>query len=113
MQAHVNHGEHCLTVTSLRPIKAGEEVLNYYGPHPNSDLLRRYGYVTQKHSRYDVVELSWDTTLSVTRQVLDIDDKAWGKAVCLSASCSIIPYKPPLILLLTGAAGQRNGSRRN
>ncbi|KAI3580893.1 UV-endonuclease UvdE-domain-containing protein [Fusarium oxysporum f. sp. albedinis] len=58
--AHVNHEEESLTVTSLRPIKAGEEILNYYGPHPNSELLRRYGYVTEKHSRYDVVEIPWD-----------------------------------------------------
>ncbi|KAK7419711.1 N-lysine methyltransferase setd6 [Neonectria magnoliae] len=58
--AHVNHEEECLTVTSLRPIKAGEEILNYYGPHPNSELLRRYGYVTERHSRYDVVEIPWE-----------------------------------------------------
>ncbi|KAH7202310.1 UV-endonuclease UvdE-domain-containing protein [Fusarium oxysporum] len=58
--AHVNHEEESLTVTSLRPIKAGEEILNYYGPHPNSELLRRYGYITEKHSRYDVVEIPWD-----------------------------------------------------
>ncbi|KND92016.1 Ribosomal lysine N-methyltransferase 4, partial [Tolypocladium ophioglossoides CBS 100239] len=57
--AHVNHGDESLTVTSLRPIKAGEEILNYYGPHPNSELLRRYGYITEKHSRYDVVEIPW------------------------------------------------------
>ncbi|EKJ72719.1 hypothetical protein FPSE_07119 [Fusarium pseudograminearum CS3096] len=63
--AHVNHEEESLTVTSLRPIKAGEEILNYYGPHPNSELLRRYGYVTEKHSRYDVVEIPWDIVESV------------------------------------------------
>ena len=57
--AHINHGDESLTATSLRTIKAGEEVLNYYGPHPNSELLRRYGYVTEKHSRYDVVEIPW------------------------------------------------------
>ncbi|OAA41798.1 SET domain protein [Metarhizium rileyi] len=57
---HVNHGDDELTVTSIRDIKAGEEILNYYGPHPNSELLRRYGYITDKHSRYDVVEIPWD-----------------------------------------------------
>ncbi|KAH7008682.1 UV-endonuclease UvdE-domain-containing protein [Ilyonectria destructans] len=62
--AHVNHEEESLTVTSLRPIKAGEEILNYYGPHPNSELLRRYGYVTERHSRYDVVEIPWDVVES-------------------------------------------------
>lgn len=59
MQAHVNYGDDALTVATLRIIKAGEEILNYYGPHPNSELLRRYGYVTPKHSRYDVIELPW------------------------------------------------------
>ncbi|KAL2681248.1 hypothetical protein Neosp_008856 [[Neocosmospora] mangrovei] len=65
--AHVNHEEESLTVTSLRPIKAGEEIFNYYGPHPNSELLRRYGYVTERHSRYDVVEIPWDVVESVMR----------------------------------------------
>lgn len=55
--AHLNHGEDRLTMTSTRPIKAGEEVLNYYGPLPNCDLLRRYGYTSDKHARYDVVEV--------------------------------------------------------
>jgi len=47
-------------MTSLRLIKAGEEILNYYGPLPRCDLLRRYGYTSNKHARYDVVELPWD-----------------------------------------------------
>lgn len=66
-------------MTSLRPIRAGEEILNYYGPHPNSELLRRYGYVTEKHSRYDVVEIPWHTVesavaaqLNVSREALDV-----------------------------------------
>ncbi|CAM1507847.1 Fc.00g046950.m01.CDS01 [Cosmosporella sp. VM-42] len=63
--AHINHGEDSLTATALRPIKAGEEILNYYGPHPNSELLRRYGYVTEKHSRYDVVEIPWSLVENV------------------------------------------------
>lgn len=62
--AHVNHEDESLTVTSLRPIRAGEEILNYYGPLPNSELLRRYGYVTERHVRYDVVEIPWDTVLN-------------------------------------------------
>ncbi|KAL2175873.1 uncharacterized protein P884DRAFT_261822 [Thermothelomyces heterothallicus CBS 202.75] len=58
--AYINHGADSLTATALRTIKAGEEILNYYGPLPNGELLRRYGYVTPKHARYDVVELPWD-----------------------------------------------------
>ncbi|KAJ4251929.1 Ribosomal lysine N-methyltransferase 4 [Fusarium torreyae] len=73
--AHVNHEEDSLTVTSLRPIKAGEEILNYYGPHPNSELLRRYGYVTEKHSRYDVVEIPWDVVESALTSSFGISSK--------------------------------------
>jgi N-lysine methyltransferase SETD6 len=82
-QAHVNHEEGSLTVTSLRPIRAGEEIYNYYGPLSNGDLLRRYGYVTEKHMRYDVVEIPWDMVLSVSKEQLALDEKIWGKAVSL------------------------------
>lgn len=58
--AHINHGETVLTATALRAIKKGEEILNYYGPLGNGELLRRYGYVTAKHARHDVVELPWE-----------------------------------------------------
>ncbi|KAK4120998.1 SET domain-containing protein [Parathielavia appendiculata] len=66
--AHINHGEDALTATALRRIKAGEEIFNYYGPLPNGELLRRYGYVTPHHSRYDVVELPWDLVEAELRQ---------------------------------------------
>jgi N-lysine methyltransferase SETD6 len=68
-------------VTSLKPIVAGTEILNYYGPLSNGELLRRYGYVTPTHARYDVVELPWNLVLSVLQEQLGIDEKAWGKAV--------------------------------
>ena len=55
----MNHSDE-LEVGALRSdIKPGTEILNYYGPLPASELLRRYGYVTQEHHRYDVVEISW------------------------------------------------------
>jgi SET domain-containing protein 6 len=42
---------------ALKPIKAGEEIFNDYGPLPRSDLLRRYGYITENYAQYDVVEI--------------------------------------------------------
>lgn len=45
---------------AIKPIKAGEEIFNDYGEIPRSDLLRRYGYVTDNYAQYDVVELSLD-----------------------------------------------------
>ncbi|KAI1372754.1 SET domain-containing protein [Hypoxylon crocopeplum] len=79
--AHVNHGEDNLSVTTLRPIPAGTEVLNYYGPLGNGELLRRYGYVTSHHSRYDVTEISWGLIISVLKETLKLDDSIWGKAI--------------------------------
>ncbi|KAI0396773.1 SET domain-containing protein [Xylariaceae sp. FL0594] len=78
--AHVNHEKDCLTVTAIKPIAAGEEVLNYYGPLGNGELLRRYGYVSAHHARYDVVELSWELVLSALKATLAVDETVWGKA---------------------------------
>jgi SET domain-containing protein 6 len=86
--AHINHGEDALTATALRPIKAGEEILNYYGPLPNGELLRRYGYVTPKHSRYDVVELPWALVEAELRQRagVSVSPSDWEKARQLAQS---------------------------
>ncbi|KAK5948530.1 Ribosomal lysine N-methyltransferase 4 [Knufia fluminis] len=73
--AHLSHGDDALTMTSLREIKAGEEVLNYYGPLPNGELLRRYGYTTPKHARYDVVEIGWN----LVKQVLEDNEREGNK----------------------------------
>ncbi|KAI2633991.1 SET domain-containing protein [Xylaria nigripes] len=78
--AHVNHEENSLTVTAIRPIAAGQEILNYYGPLGNGELLRRYGYTSVHHARYDVVEVSWELVVTALKQILTLDDVIWGKA---------------------------------
>lgn len=42
---------------AIKPIQEGEEIFNDYGEIPRADLLRRYGYVTDNYSQYDVIEL--------------------------------------------------------
>ncbi|CAO2649641.1 Nn.00g070260.m01.CDS01 [Neocucurbitaria sp. VM-36] len=54
-----------LEMKALKPIKAGEEVFNDYGPLPRSDLLRRYGYITDNYAQYDVVEIPMDLVTNV------------------------------------------------
>ncbi|KAH5236714.1 hypothetical protein HBI62_021540 [Parastagonospora nodorum] len=77
--AHVNHGD-SLEVTALRSrLPAGSEILNYYGPLPSSDLLRRYGYVTPEHRRYDVAELPWALVRSALVQQLSLTEEVLGK----------------------------------
>ncbi|TLD30459.1 hypothetical protein PspLS_02469 [Pyricularia sp. CBS 133598] len=77
--AHINHSEEALVATALRKIPAGEEILNYYGPLSNGQLLRRYGYVTEKHSRYDVVELTAASITSSIRSRLNLAQQDWDK----------------------------------
>lgn len=81
LQAHVNHGDK-LEVTALRTeLKAGTEILNYYGPLPLSELLRRYGYVTPEHRRYDVVELPWSLVRAALAEQLKLTEDVLGEAV--------------------------------
>lgn len=49
-----------LDMKALKSIHAGEEIYNDYGPLPRSDLLRRYGYITDNYAQYDVVEIPMD-----------------------------------------------------
>ncbi|TVY81470.1 Ribosomal lysine N-methyltransferase [Lachnellula suecica] len=53
-----------LEMRTIKPIAKGEEILNDYGQLPRSDLLRRYGYVTQNYAAYDVAEISTQLIVS-------------------------------------------------
>ncbi|EDO19536.1 hypothetical protein Kpol_1018p68 [Vanderwaltozyma polyspora DSM 70294] len=55
--ANLMYDKETLKMTAIKPIRAGEEVFNIYGEHPNSEILRRYGYVEWKGSKYDFAEL--------------------------------------------------------
>jgi SET domain-containing protein 6 len=55
--ARLFYEKDCLEMKALKPITAGEEIFNDYGSLPRSDLLRRYGYVTDNYAQYDVVEI--------------------------------------------------------
>lgn len=50
---------------SIKPITRGEEIFNDYGQLPRSDLLRRYGYVTDNYAPYDVAEISTQSLLVI------------------------------------------------
>jgi SET domain-containing protein 6 len=56
-QARLFQEEECLVMKAIKPIQEGEEIFNDYGEIPRADLLRRYGYVTDNYSQYDVIEL--------------------------------------------------------
>ena len=62
---------------STKPILAGENIFNDYGPLPRSDLLRMYGYVTDNYAQYDVVEISHDLLLEVAGKKGKTKDALW------------------------------------
>jgi SET domain-containing protein 6 len=56
-----------LEMRTIKPISSGEELFNDYGSLPRSDLLRRYGYITDEYAIYDVVEISTEHMVSLFR----------------------------------------------
>ncbi|KAG7663532.1 RKM4 [[Candida] subhashii] len=46
-----------LIMTSIKTIKKGEQIYNTYSDHPNSEILRRYGYVEPSGSKFDFGEI--------------------------------------------------------
>ena len=68
--ARLHYDGYDLEMRAIRQIKAGEEILNDYGQLPRSDLLRRYGYVTDKYAVFDVAELPTAPIISYIRKEL-------------------------------------------
>ena len=56
--ARLYHEDSMLIMKAVEAIKQGEEIYNHYGCLPRSDLLRRYGYITEHYKEFDVVEIS-------------------------------------------------------
>ncbi|KAF2157962.1 SET domain-containing protein [Myriangium duriaei CBS 260.36] len=65
-----------VSMRTLGPVKAGEELYNDYGNLPRADLLRRYGYLTDNYSLYDVVEIPTDLIVHVVKSLKANDDAA-------------------------------------
>ncbi|KAF2638911.1 SET domain-containing protein RMS1 [Massarina eburnea CBS 473.64] len=77
--ARLFYEESSLSMKALKPIQAGEEIFNDYGPLPRSDLLRRYGYITDNYAQYDVVEIPFDliSELATAQKVFSVDRIAY------------------------------------
>ena len=64
-QARLYQGETSMTMIAIKAISKGNEIFNDYGSLPRSDILRRYGYITDQYKKWDVVELDGDTVSRV------------------------------------------------
>lgn len=76
VNAKLFYERHHLHMVTTKSIKAGEQIFNTYGDLPNSDLLRRYGYVDLvpcPHLKgglgnpHDIVEIRADLVVNVVR----------------------------------------------
>ena len=64
---------------ATKPIEAGAEIFNDYGPLPRSDLLRMYGYTTDNYAKYDVAELSHELLVEIAGKSNTETNRAWHK----------------------------------
>ncbi|KAF4547943.1 SET domain-containing protein 2 [Elsinoe fawcettii] len=68
--ARLFYEEDRVVMRTIKPVKAGEELFNDYGPLPRAELLRRYGYITNNYAKYDVVELSTPFIIETVKTTL-------------------------------------------
>jgi SET domain-containing protein 6 len=65
-------------------IKKGQEIFNDYGQRPRSDLLRRYGYITDNAKKWDVVELDVETIVQTAHELRNLDEREMERRVTWS-----------------------------
>ncbi|KAH0537842.1 hypothetical protein FGG08_005455 [Glutinoglossum americanum] len=63
-----------LEMRSTKSIQKGEELFNDYGPLPRSDLLRRYGYITDNYAQFDVVEVAFHNIVDAAGGHLELGE---------------------------------------
>lgn len=73
--ANLIYDELSLKMHAIKPIAKGEQVYNLYGEHPNSEILRRYGYVEEDGSAYDFGEIPLSTIDKVLQREFNKLDK--------------------------------------
>ncbi len=57
--------EDSMSMVASKAVKKGQEIFNDYGQRPRSDLLRRYGYITDSAKKWDHVELDREAVLQI------------------------------------------------
>ena len=76
-------------MVALKCIRQGDEIFNDYGQLPRSDLLRRYGYVTDRYKTWDVVEIAVDLVIRVVSDRYRLDEESKKQRVSLQQSPGI------------------------
>lgn len=64
-----------MTMITLKTIRNGEQIFNDFGQLPRSDLLRRYGYVTDKYRKWDVVEVNIEDVIRAASEFNKLSER--------------------------------------
>lgn len=88
--AKLYYEEDRVCMRSIKPVRQGEELFNDYGPIPQADLLRRYGYVTSNYAQYDVVEIDQAIVLEAFSSVYrELTSKEIDRRLTFLDQCGI------------------------
>lgn len=74
-----------MTMVASKAIKQGQEIFNDYGQRPRSDLLRRYGYITDNAKKWDVVELDSATVIQLASEHRNLNECEKSERVIFAA----------------------------
>ncbi|KAL2038519.1 hypothetical protein N7G274_008858 [Stereocaulon virgatum] len=88
--AHLLHQEDSVTMIALKNIKKGQQIFNDFGQLPRSDLLRRYGYVTDNYKRWDVVEVDVQTVIEAASEFNTLNEKEKNGRLELAAEWEVL-----------------------
>lgn len=69
--ANLTYDSGSLKMVAVKDIEMDEQVYNIYGEHPNSEILRRYGYVEWDGSKYDFGEVLLKDIVDVLKETLN------------------------------------------
>ena len=64
-----------MTMIALKNIRKGEQIFNDFGQLPRSDLLRRYGYITDNYRKWDVVEVNIEDVIQAASEFNKLSEK--------------------------------------
>ena len=73
-----------MTMIALKDIRKGEQIFNDFGQLPRSDLLRRYGYVTDNYRKWDVVEVDIEDVVQAAGGLNELSEERKEDRVLLS-----------------------------
>lgn len=81
VNANIIYDKTGLICCATKDIKAGEQVYNIYGNHPNSEILRRYGYVEWTGSKYDFGEVTLKNILDSLSEKYNVSTEFLDRVV--------------------------------